>query len=148
MPTERRKTHWNFVDHYDVVISTDGSLEIFAPGASDPEDIDDAEFDIPVLSISGIRKFWWGAGSACFLAELEDLTYIFVCNEVFKFRACSLIVHFEAPIIGNDVCYLWARDNLGQTYILSDGYCVLGNQTPFGDKDKDLPWDNSVYDWF
>lgn len=153
MTIDRRRTHWNFVNQYDVEISTEGHLRIFAPSpeASDPNEIDD-EFDISVLSITGVRKFWWGAESACFLAELDDLTYIFVYNEIFKFRACSLIVHFEAPIIGNDppdVCYPWARDNLGQTYILTDGYCVLGNQTPFDyEKDKDLPWNNSVYDWY
>ena len=50
---------------------------------------------------------------------IEDVkTYVFVGQQIVWFRPIAQIVQFMSPVGNNNVSYPWARDELGNTYLM------------------------------
>jgi len=88
--------------------------------------------------LNKMTKFSGGHGKRfdgnTILIQIDDKEYVYIGEQIYKFKSYGKIVKYESPVGNNDVPYPYAIDEIGKTYLMIEDV-VLYNYKK-----------NSVYD--
>lgn len=68
-------------------------------------------------------------GNTILYQRKVDGNYIFIGNNIFSFKTHSPIIEYHSPVGNNDVPYPYAKDELGNYYLLIEGTIIMNSES-------------------